>query len=167
MESSSAISESPPPSISTYSSAFLKRASGRHEKDAPPHPPPPSWPHVRMAKLQHSRFGPIAFPPPRSRNKTAMPAGFRGHDLDLRIPRQFENLKGLPGHDRIVLGSKDQRRHGNPLRHAQRARLFVIIGGIAIAAERSRDGLVELAHGPHAAQAIQFELPGEEFRLAP
>src|ERR1700730_16179301 len=53
------------------------------------------------------------------------------------------------------------------MHHPHRTCPLVVIDSAAITATGSGDSIVELAQGPHAAQAIEFELPRKELSLPP
>src|ERR1700732_1037214 len=100
-------------------------------------------------ELERPRLRPKTLEPPRTRNKGTMPAEFRRQDSNVWIPSDLRSLKSFERHDRVVLGRNDERRHGDPLRHAPCACQFVIIASIAIPAARSGDRVVEFAYRPH------------------
>ena len=72
-----------------------------------------------------------------------------------RIAGHLGPAELVAGHERVVVGRQDQRRHRDPIDDTHRAGAMVIVGGVAEAMVGRGVGLVELADRADLARAVR------------
>src|SRR5215471_12861336 len=107
-----------------------------------------SEPRATRYELHDSVFSPVAVVFTRRWTDESTMSAVRAHrEGDVRVLRQPRIAKRRDGHERIVLGGDDERRHAEPIDHPHGARAMVIIVGAVETEMRRRVHLVEFPNG--------------------